>query len=73
MKNYLESLADIHSRLQDDIGIHTAIVDSWQDSSFHQDLRGKLVLINAELDRLKWKVGRAIKLFRRYKYGDPDE
>ncbi|KAK4030544.1 hypothetical protein OUZ56_023787 [Daphnia magna] len=77
-----ETTENIHSRLQDDIGIHTAIVDGWQDSSLHQDSsypewiqvsRGKLVLINAELDRLKWKVGRAIKLFRRYTYGDPDE
>ncbi|KZS13516.1 Uncharacterized protein APZ42_021334 [Daphnia magna] len=77
-----ETTENIHSRLQDDIGINTAIVDGWQDSSLHQDSsypewiqvsRGKLVLINAELDRLKWKVGRAIKLFRRYTYGDPDE
>ncbi|KAI9554881.1 hypothetical protein GHT06_020158 [Daphnia sinensis] len=42
-KTYLESLADIHSRLQDDIGIHTAIVDSWQDSSLHQVRTGRFI------------------------------
>ena len=33
MKNYLESLAQIHLRLKEDISIHTAIVESWQESS----------------------------------------
>jgi len=33
MKNYLESLAQIHLRLKEDISIHTAIVGSWQESS----------------------------------------
>ncbi|KAK4021865.1 hypothetical protein OUZ56_007354 [Daphnia magna] len=76
MKNYLESLAKIHSRLKEDKEIHTAIIQSWQESQVTlypksiQTYRGKLVLINTELQRLKLKVARAVALFRSYTYGD---
>jgi hypothetical protein len=33
MKNYLESLAEIHLKLKEDIFIFTAIVERWQELS----------------------------------------
>ena len=30
MKKYLESLTEIYSKLNEEVAIHTAIIDSWQ-------------------------------------------